>query len=200
MDRRNSRRGPVIITDRGSVFVDDSGAADTPTPRCDEDIPFEPTYLPNGFDHELFEGRLPGGRPPDDQSSIGGERGEAQAIVHYRGSGGRTIEIRRPGTAFTELAQRSDTPKIEVLGTETTGFAPIQPRGNKFIVQFSYPATAGPRQWCSLYYLNEYGVKLAELKEVAEGLRARSKEEPFRLPIPLRCSSGLSKAIQLLLN
>lgn len=147
-------------------------------PRCSQDIPFEPTYLPDGFGHKLFEGRFPGGRPLDEQSSIGGKRHEEQVVVHYRGFDGRAIEIRRPGTIFTELAQRSDTPRIEVLGTETTGFAPIQPRGNKFIVQFRYPPGTRPHQWCSLYSLNEYGVSLAELKKVAEGLRIRSSDEP----------------------
>ncbi len=103
--------------------------------------------------------------------------------MHYRGAGDRAIEIRRPGTIFTELAQRSDAPRIEVLGTETTGFAPIEPGGNKFIVSFRYPSGAGPHQWCSLYSLNEYGVSLAGLKKVAESLRVRSSDKPFRLLI-----------------
>ena len=150
-------------------------------PRCSEGIPFEPTYLPEGFGHEVFESRFPGGRPLDDQRSTGGKRHEEQVVVHYRGSGGRAIEIRRPGTIFTELAQRSDAPRIEVLGAETTGFAPIQPGGNKFIVSFRYPPGAGPHQWCSLYSLNEYGVSLSELKQVAESLRVRSSDKPFKL-------------------
>jgi hypothetical protein len=136
-------------------------------------MPFEPTYLPDGFSEKRFMGPFPGGRPPDDQSSIGGRPHEEQAIVHYRGTGGRAIEVRRPGTLFVELAQRSDAPTIEVLGTETTGFAPIGPRGNKFIVAFPYPGDAKPHQWCSRYSLNEYGVSLAELRKVAEGLRPR---------------------------
>lgn len=152
-----------------------------PSPRCDADIPFEPTYLPDGFGHELFAGRFPGGRPLDDPRSTGGKRHQEQVVVHYRGAGDRAIEIRRPGTIFTELAQRSDAPTIEVLGTETSGFAPIGPGGNRFIVSFRYPPGAGPHQWCLLYSLNEYGVSLAELTKVAEGLRVRSKEEPFRL-------------------
>lgn len=150
-------------------------------PRCGEDIPFDPTYLPEGFGHEVFEGRFPGGRPLDDPRSTGGKRHQEQVVVHYRGSGGRAIEIRRPGTVFTELAQRDDAPTIEVLGTETTGFAPISPGGDEFIVSFRYPGAAKPHQWCSLYSLNEYGVALAELKQVAVSLRIRASDEPFTL-------------------
>lgn len=141
-------------------------------PRCSDDIPFELTYLPEDFSHKQFEGPFPGGRPLDDPRSTGGNRHQQQVVVHYRASGGRAIEIRRSGTIFTELAQRDDAPTIEVLGTETTGFAPIGPGGNEFIVSFRYPPGAGPHQWCSLYSLNEYGVPLAELKKVAIGLRA----------------------------
>lgn len=151
-------------------------------PRCSEDIPFEPTYLPEGFGHELFEGAFPRGRPPDDLSSRGiGKPGEYQVIVHYRSSDSRAIEIRRPGTEFTELAQGNDAPTIEVLGAETSGFAPIGPGGDDFIVQFAYPAPAGPRQWCSQCSLNEHRVALNELKKVAESLQLRSPDKPFRL-------------------
>lgn len=163
----------AINNDRGSVFVEESDSNAVPTPRCDEDVPFDPTYLPAGFRHKRFDGRFEGGRPLDDQSSIGGEPHEEQAAVHYRGSSGRAIEIRRPGTVFTELAQRNDAPTIKVLGIETSGFAPIGPGGNEFIVQFPYPPGAKPHQWCSHYSLNEYGVPLPELKKVAEGLRPR---------------------------
>lgn len=157
--------------------------AQAAVPRCDEDIPFEPTYLPEGFGHEVFKGRFPGGRQFDDPRSTGGKRHQEQVVVHYRGSGGRAIEIRRPGTIFTELAQRDDAPTIEVLGTETTGFAPISPGGDEFIVSFRYPGAAKPHQWCSLYSLNEYGVPLSGLKKVAEGLRVRAPDKPFRLLI-----------------
>lgn len=61
-------------------------SSQTPTTRCNEDLPFEPTYLPDGFRHEEVQGAFPGGRPPDDQSSIGG--GTA------RGTGDRSL----PGT------------------------------------------------------------------------------------------------------
>lgn len=178
-----SGRDVVIVTDRGSVSIRESEGAEDPTPRCDVNIPFEPAYLPEGFRHEQLDGPFPGGRPPDDQSSTGGKRDEVQVIVHYRGPAGRAIEIRRPGTLFAELAQRNDAPRIEVLGTETTGFAPIGPGGNKFIVQFEFPPSPKPHRWCSLYSLNEYGVSLAELKKVATDLSIRAKEKPFRLLI-----------------
>ena len=134
-------------------------------------FPFAPSYLPKGFRREEFRGPFPGGRPPDDLSSLGRE-GD-QVIVHYRGSRQRAIEIRRPGTLFSELAQADDAPTITVLGSKTTGFAPIEPGGDDFIVQFSFPADRGPERWCATYSLNEYGVSLDQLKRVAEGLRPR---------------------------
>lgn len=167
----------------GEPGLGGSTGAQGAVPRCSEDIPFEPTHLPEGFGHEVFDGPFPGGRPPDDQSSIDGKPNEEQVIVHYRGSRARGIEIRRPGTLFSELAQRNDAPRIEVLGSETTGFAPIAPGGSQFIVQFDYPPGARPDQWCSLYSLNEYGIALAELKKVAVSLRIRASDEPFTLPI-----------------
>ena len=99
-------------------------------------------------------------------------------IAHYRGSSSRAIEVRRPGTVFSELAQADDAPTIEVLGTETSGFAPISPGGNEFIVHFTYPPQEAERRqkhnWCAVYSLNEYGVSLDQLKKVAAGL------EPIR--------------------
>jgi len=131
---------------------------------CEADIPFKPTYLPDGFANQALPGPADGGRPLDRKG---------QVILHYRGEGSRAIEIRRPGTLFSELAQGNDAPTIEVLGRETTGFAPVEPNGDDFMVQFNYPADAAPNEPCSLYSLNEYGVSLAELKLVAEGLRLK---------------------------
>jgi hypothetical protein len=142
-------------------------------PYCDEAFPFEPTFLPKGFTSEVFPGPFPGGRPGEDFSSSGTQNGESQVIVHYRGSGSRAIEMRRPGTLFSELAQGNDAPTIEMLGTQTSGFAPIAPGGDDCIVQFTYPAGAAPDDWCATYSLNEYGVSLEELKRVAEDLRPR---------------------------
>ena len=169
----------AVPTDKGDPLVDAS------VPRCSEDIPFEPTYLPQGFRHEVFVGPFPRGRAPDDLASSGiGEPHEEQVIVHYRGSGRRAIEVRRPGTLFTELAQGDDAPTIEVLGARTSGFAPISPYGNEFMVQFSYPPhETRKHQWCRTYSLNEYSVPLAELTKVAEGLRVRAPDRPFRLLI-----------------
>lgn len=132
-------------------------------PVCKRDLPFEVTYLPDGFRRRVFEGRAQESRP--DQ--------EGQVIVHLRGRGSRAIEIRRPGTFFSELAQGDDAPTIDVLGGETAGFAPISPGGDDFIVLFTYPAGAKSTNHCAIYSLNEYGVPLQELKKVAEGLRPR---------------------------
>ena len=132
--------------------------------RCIEEIPFTATYLPDGFDDELYEGRAEGYKRPDRKG---------QVIFHYRGSEGRSIEVRRPATFFSELAQGDDAPTIEVLGTETAGFAPITPGGDDFIVQFTYPTTAPSTNDCAIYSLNESGVSLSELKKVAEGLRLK---------------------------
>lgn len=167
-----------------SPIQDESPSIEEATvPRCREHIPFEPTYLPEGFGHEVFKGAFPRGRPLDDQSSYVGKPGEEQVVVHYLDASSRAIEIRRPGTLFTELAQRDDAPSIDVLGAETTGFAPIGPGDNKFIVTFSYPPGAKPHQWCARYSLNEYGVSLAELKKVSESLAPRAPDKPFRLLI-----------------
>lgn len=138
--------------------------AETPGSACKHDIPFEVTYLPDGFRRRVFEGRAHGSSRPDQ---------EGQVIVHLRGMGSRAIEIRRPGTFFSELAQRDDAPTIEVLGGETAGFAPISPGGDDYIVLFTYPVGAKSTNHCAIYSLNEYGVPLQELKKVAEGLRPR---------------------------
>jgi hypothetical protein len=131
---------------------------------CERDIPFEPTYLPDGFANQALPGPADGGRPLERKG---------QVIFHYRGEGSRAIEVRRPGTFFSELAQRDHAPTIDVLGSETRGFAPIEPGGDDFMVQFIYPADAAPHDWCSVYSLNEYGVSLAQLKRVAKGLRRK---------------------------
>ena len=163
--------GEPAASPRESVAAEAAPTSER-SPRCDEVIPFEPTYLPEGFGHQVYPGAFPGGRPPDDQSSIGGSPGEEQVIVHYRGWGSRAIEIRRPGSLFVELAQSNDAPTIEVLRSETTGFAPTEPGGDDFIVQFSYPPHPRPHEWCARYSLNGYGVvPLEELKKVAEALR-----------------------------
>lgn len=133
--------------------------------RCSEEIPFEPTYLPTGFDRELVEKRAPGGRPADSKN---------QVILHFSGSDDRAIEVRRPGTLFAELAQADDAPTIHVLGEDIAGFGPINPGGNEFMVFITYPSTADPENQCAWFSLNEVRVSLAELKKVAKGLRPNS--------------------------
>ena len=96
-----------------------------------------------------------------------------QVVYHLRGKNGQAIEIRRPGTLFSEFASSDNAPTIEVLGTERPGFGPISPGGDRFIVFFTYPESAGPRQKCATFTLNEIAVPLEELKKVAEGLRRK---------------------------
>jgi hypothetical protein len=93
-------------------------------------------------------------------------------IFHVRGSRGRAIEVRRPGTLFAELAQGDGAPTIHVLGQDTASFGPINPGGDEYIVFITYPVRAEPDDRCAWFSLNEYGVPLRELKKVAEGLRA----------------------------
>lgn len=128
--------------------------------RCSEEMP-EPTYLPAGFEDRFIRGPAPGSRPAD---------GKGQVIFHLRGDGGRAIEVRRPGTPFTELALGDDAPTIRVLGGDTPNFGPIEPGGNQFIVQFVHPKGADIEDRCSTFSLNEVGLPLAKLKKVAKGL------------------------------
>lgn len=131
--------------------------------RCPAILPFEPRYLPAGFRSRAFVGS-------------GDERHSDRPleVIHtYRGRRGAQIEIHRPGTLFTELAQGDDAATLDVLGVETSGFGPIQPGGDDFIVWFQHPPDAGAHEWCKTYSLNEYGVSLDELKRVAEGLIPR---------------------------
>jgi hypothetical protein len=130
--------------------------------RCSKEIPFEPTYVPAGFERELIQGPAPGGRPPD---------GKRQVIFHLSSNDGRAIEVRRPGTLFAELALSDDAPTIHVLGADTANFGPIAPGGKEFIVFITYPLNADPDEGCASFSLNDAGVSLAELKKVAEGLQ-----------------------------
>lgn len=129
---------------------------------CDRDIPFEVTYLPEGFSDEMKLGPAPRSRRPD---------GRGQVIWHLRSEDASYIEVRRPGTLFAELALGDQAPTIEVLGAETPNFGPITPGGDHFIVQFVYPPRGSRENDCAIYSLNEYGVSLEELRKVAEGLR-----------------------------
>lgn len=128
---------------------------------CEADLTFDLTYLPEGFSHEPRPGPAPTAPTAQD----------GQAVVYYAAGEDRFIEIRRPGTLFTELALADDAPTIDVLGTPTPNFAPREPAGDDFIVQFQYEGDMAPSS-CTNYSLDEYGVPLDELKRVAEGLRA----------------------------
>lgn len=154
------------------------------TARCDESIPFEPTYLPEGFTKEPFNGPADRARPPDTRG---------QVIVHYRGPGSTAVEIRRPGTLFTELAQADDAPTINVLGSETSAFGPIEPFGSDFIVSFTLPLESSSEDDCALYSLNEYGVPLAELMRVAKGLRMSSSTTIALAARPPNISSHVTR-------
>lgn len=129
---------------------------------CSDEIPFEPTYLPAGFETRLIRGPAPGSRPVDSKT---------QVIFHLRGDDSRAIEVRRPGTPFAELALGDDSPTIDVLGRETANFGPIEPGGDEFIVQITHRNDAEMKDRCSTFSLNEVGVPLGELKKVAERLR-----------------------------
>lgn len=130
---------------------------------CGGQVPFYPGELPEGFSSEPVIGPAPGAPPAE----------EGQLVVHWT-DGERSVEARNPGTLFVEIAQESDAPTITVLGEETSGFGPIVPMEEDYIVQFTYdpgglPETDGIAG-CELWSLNEYGVSLDELKRVAEGL------------------------------
>jgi hypothetical protein len=124
----------------------------------DDELPFRPTYLPDGFEDEASPGPAPGAPPAED----------GQVVVHWTDGRGRAFEARNPGTLFAELAQEDDAPTVTVLGRETADFGPVVPMEEDYIVQF----TIGPRdQECSLWSLNEYGLPLEELLRVAKGLQ-----------------------------
>lgn len=148
------------------------GASPTPSseepdaeqsPRCNEDIPFEATYVPEGFASEPEEGQASETSEPD-------MRG--QVIEHYSSPQSRAIEIRRPGSAFIELARSDDSRMIEVLGEKTPNFGPMGPGDDRLLVQFVYSEPGAPRESeCSSYSANGFNISLRELIRFAEGLR-----------------------------
>lgn len=154
--RSEPSRSPASV---GTVSSEEEASEEHQT--CNEEIPFDATYLPTGFEHDLVPGPAPRGRPPDRKG---------QVIFHFIGSNERAIEIRRPGTLFAELALGDDAPTIHVLGSDTPNFGPINPGGDEFIVFITYPNNVDPEDQCAWFSLNEVGVSLAELKKVAEGL------------------------------
>ena len=140
-----------------SPFSPSSPAGDL---RCPGTVPFEPGYLPQGFHPEPVSGPAPGAPPAE----------EGQMVFHYT-DGLRSVEVRRPGTLFLELAQEDQAPTIRVLGARTASFGPVEPGGDRYIVQFVQPKGASFDDRCALYSLDEHGLELEELLRVAEGLR-----------------------------
>lgn len=132
------------------------------TEGCPRFIPFEPTYLPEGFAPVAVPGPAPGAPPAE----------SGQFVVHYTNGAGLAVEIRRPGTLFTELALADDSPTVRILGSETPSFGPVSPGGDRYIVHFEYPASMMPNDSCDEYSLNEYGLDLDELLKVARGLQS----------------------------
>ena len=127
---------------------------------CSKQFPFEVTYLPEGFSRDPRSGSAPG--------APAAEKG--QVVKHYRGNDGRYVEIRRPGTRFSELALGADAPSIKVLRRRTANLGPIEPGGNNLIIQFRFAAGSSPRG-CEVYSLDEYGLPMKELMRIARGLR-----------------------------
>jgi TolB protein len=131
---------------------------------CPRGISIVPGYLPQGFSFEVHAGPGPGAPPA----------APGQTVVHYTDGAGRFVEIRLPGTPFVELALADDAPTVRVLGSDTANFGPIEPGGDRYIVQFRYPAGSPIEDDCALYSVNEYGLELPELIRVAEGLTSPS--------------------------
>jgi hypothetical protein len=154
---RSSDKSPSVQPSMTPTPETTGGTAETP--RCSLDVPFHPTYLPEGFSLKSVPGPAEGAPPPD----------KGQAVIHYTDGQGHAIEVRRPGTSFVELAQADNAPEIEVLGQRTSSFGPTMPGDDDFIVQFHVPADARAID-CRFFSLDEYGVSEDELVRVAEGL------------------------------
>jgi hypothetical protein len=91
-------------------------------------------------------------------------------VIHYSDGTARSVEVRRPGTLYVELALPDDAPTITVLGAQVNDVYPVSPDGIDLIVQFRYPVSASPDDACALWSLNAYGLGADELRKIAEGL------------------------------
>lgn len=159
----DNRSAPPIVSPQTTTSPGSESAGRPSAEACNASVPFEPGFLPKGFQRRQFRGPAPGAEPADSKG---------QVIVHYRGPGGKAIEIRGPGTMFSELALSDEAPTVEVLGEDTPNFGPVEPGGTDFIVQFIYAPGAERRpEKCTSYSLNGYGLTLGTLKRVAESLR-----------------------------
>jgi len=132
---------------------------------CPQDVPFAPSYLPEGFDEDPEVGTADGAPPPEEPGDRPG-----QVVIHYTDGMARSVEVRRPGTLYVELALTDDAPTIIVLGAQVNDVYPVSPGGTDLIVQFRYPVSAPSSDACALWSLNAYGMGPGELRKIAEGL------------------------------
>jgi len=157
---QTGRHGPSAARTEGP-----SASIPTQAASCPQDVPFAPSYLPEGFDNDPEVGPAPGAPPPEEPGDRPG-----QVVIYYTDGRTRSVEVRRPGTLYVELALADDAPTITVLGDQVNDVYPVSPGGTDLIVQFRYPATAPSNDACSLWSLNEYGLGPDELRKIAEGL------------------------------
>jgi hypothetical protein len=125
---------------------------------CLDPLPFEPTFLPEGFSAELLPGD--GGMITiDNTGSVVPIEPLDPNVVHYAGSPGHFINIARSG----ETAARYDD--ITVLG-QSAQFGEIE---DGYVVNFTVDDAA-----CSAYVMLSYGVSADDTKRVAVGLEANA--------------------------
>lgn len=126
---------------------------------CLDPLPFEPTFLPEGFSAELLPGD--GGMITiDNNGSAVPIDPPDPTIVHYAGSPGRFINIARSGetaAAYEELT---------VLG-QPAQFGDIE---DGYVVNFSIDDAP-----CSAYVMLAYGVSADDTKRVAVGFVATNE-------------------------
>ena len=120
---------------------------------CPGDIPFQPSYLPQGFGREPVEGPAPGAPPAH----------AGQTVIHFRDEQGRAIEIRRPATPLVEPGVGDEAPSFPALGRE----AAVAERDGGYAVHFRDP-NGEPGDPCATYSVEEYGVGREELAAVAD--------------------------------
>jgi hypothetical protein len=133
---------------------------------CPGDIPFQPSYLPQGFGREPVEGPAPGAPP-----ALTG-----QTVIHFRDQHGGAIEIRRPATPLLGVEEGQEPPSFPVLGLETA--EPVQGEGGGYAVHFRDP-NGEARDPCATYSVEAYRVEREELVAVADMLRRDVGGEAF---------------------
>jgi hypothetical protein len=151
--------GLTTLFDSDDVRPAGSGPSTTEgRTACPGDIPFQPSYLPQGFGREPVEGPAPGAPPAH----------AGQTVIHFRDDQGRAIEIRRPATPLLEPGPGDGTPSVPVLGREPAEPGPAD--GEGLAVHFRDPnGEAGDP--CATYSVEEYGVGREELIAVADLLQ-----------------------------